>query len=121
MERDTNVSGSTIPASKVEGTPVYNANGDKLGSIDDLILDKVSGKVRYAALEFGGFLGMGTDLYPLPWDLLRYDMTKDGYLVNLTKEQLDNAPKYDKNEEPVYSDTYGRGVYDYYGAPWGAI
>jgi sporulation protein YlmC with PRC-barrel domain len=61
------MSNPCISSTKVTGTAVYNANGDKLGSIDDVIIDKVSGRVRYAALEFGGFLGVGTDRYPLPW------------------------------------------------------
>ena len=73
----------TISSSKVEGTDVYNLDGDKLGSIDDLVIDKRTGHVRYAALEFGGFLGLGTDRYPLPWNMLKYDTTKDGYVVNL--------------------------------------
>ncbi|MDY0746328.1 PRC-barrel domain-containing protein [Paucibacter sp. R3-3] len=109
---------SSISSSKVEGTAVYNLQGDKLGSIDDLVIDKQSGRVRYAALEFGGFLGMGTDRYPLPWDQLRYDTDKDGYLVNLDKDKLNAAPKYREDTEPDYTDDYGRKVYDYYGSPW---
>jgi sporulation protein YlmC with PRC-barrel domain len=77
-----------ISSSKVAGTAVYNANGDKLGSIDDVIIDKLSGQVRYAALEFGGFLGVGTDRYPIPWSMLKYDTRLDGYVVPLRKEQL---------------------------------
>ena len=107
-----------ISSDQVEGTAVYNANGDKLGSIDDLIIDKRSGQVRYAALEFGGFLGMGTDRYPLPWSMLKYDTGLDGYVVPVTKEQLDNAPRYVSGEAPDYNDDYGRKVYDYYGIGW---
>ncbi|MGM9480265.1 PRC-barrel domain-containing protein [Roseateles sp. NT4] len=118
MQPEMNIPSSTISSSKVEGTNVYGLNGDKLGSIDDLVIDKASGQVRYAALEFGGFLGMGTDLYPLPWGKLQYDNGKDGYVVDLTKEQLEGAPKYAKDDEPEYTDDYGRGVYDYYGSPW---
>ncbi|MET0520173.1 MAG: PRC-barrel domain-containing protein, partial [Burkholderiaceae bacterium] len=109
---------STISSSKVEGTKVYNTQGDKLGSIDNLLIDKHSGQVRYAALEFGGFLGMGTDRYPLPWNMLHYDTTKDGYVVNLDKSQLDKAPRYAENDAPAYTDDYGRKVYDYYGVGW---
>lgn len=119
MEPTVSTHSPTISSSKVEGTNVYNLAGEKLGSIDDLVIDKVSGRVRYAALEFGGFLGIGTDLYPLPWAMLEYDTTKDGYVVNLNKEQLDNAPKYPKDQLPAYTDEYGRQVYDYYGSPWG--
>ena len=108
----------TISSSKVEGTTVYNLQGDKLGSIDDLVIDKRSGQVRYAALEFGGFLGMGGDRYPLPWNMLKYDTDKDGYVVNVDKTQLVQAPRYAEDEAPNYSDEYGRKVYDYYGFPW---
>ena len=103
---------------RVEGTNVYSPSGDKLGSIDDLVIDKVSGRVRYAALEFGGFLGMGTDRYPLPWDQLKYDTVKDGYVVNIDKAQLERAPRYAMDETPNYNDEYGRKVYDYYGSTW---
>lgn len=108
----------TISSSKVEGTNVYNLQGDKLGSIDDLVIDKRSGQVRYAALEFGGFLGIGTDRYPLPWNMLKYDTDKDGYVVNVDQTQLESAPRYSEDEAPTYTDEYGRKVYDYYGFPW---
>jgi len=108
----------TISSSKVEGTKVYSPSGDKLGSIDDLVIDKQSGQVRYAALEFGGFLGMGSDRYPLPWDQLHYDTKKDGYVVNVDKAQLERAPRYPMDETPTYNDEYGRKVYDYYGSSW---
>lgn len=107
-----------ISSNKVEGTPVYNPDGDKLGSIDDLVIDKQSGHVRYAALEFGGFLGMGTDRYPLPWDMLTYDTRLDGYVVPLDKARLEQAPHYESEDTPEYTDDYGRKVYDYYGVPW---
>lgn len=107
-----------ISSDKVEGSSVYNSNGDKLGSIDDLMIDKYSGHVRYAVLEFGGFLGMGTDRYPLPWSMLKYDTAFDGYVVPVEKSQLEKAPRYSQTESPEYSDDYGRKVYDYYGVNW---
>lgn len=107
-----------ISSDKVEGTSVYNGNGDKLGSIDDLMIDKRSGLVRYAVLEFGGFLGMGTDRYPLPWSMLKYDTKLDGYVVPVDKSQLEKAPRYSPTETPEYSDEYGRNVYDHYGVNW---
>lgn len=109
---------SVISSDRVEGTAVYNTAGDKLGSIDTLMIDKVSGQVRYAVLEFGGFLGMGTDRYPLPWSTLKYDTVKDGYMVPLEKFQLESAPRYAQSDAPSYDDEYGRRVYDHYGAPW---
>ena len=107
-----------ISSERVEGTNVYNETGDKLGSIDDLMIDKRSGQVRYAVLEFGGFLGMGTDRYPLPWNMLKYDTSKDGYVVPIDKSRLDGAPKYTDDARPDYNTEYGRRVSDYYGVPY---
>ena len=104
-----------IASDKVEGTTVYSPDGGKLGSIDNLIIDKRSGQVRYAALEFGGFLGMGTDRYPIPWSMLTYDTELDGYVVPLQQEQLEQAPRYAQAESPEYSEEYGQRVHDYYG------
>ena len=104
-----------ISSDRVEGTAVYNLAGDKLGSVDDLMIDKVSGQVRYAVLEFGGFLGMGSDRYPLPWSLLKYDLDKGGYVVPLDKTQLETAPRYADNDAPAYTTDYGRKVHNFYG------
>ena len=117
------ISSSTTPSDlissdRVEGTGVYNNAGDKLGSIDDLVIDKHSGQVRYAVLEFGGFLGMGTDRYPLPWNMLKYDTAKEGYVVPLDKAKLENAPHYDASNMPNYSPEYGKQVNGYYGVDW---
>jgi sporulation protein YlmC with PRC-barrel domain len=116
--KETLMSNPVISSDKVEGTAVYASNGDKLGSIDDLIIDKRSGQVRYAALEFGGFLGVGTDRYPVPWAMLKYDTNLDGYVVPLDANTLDNAPRYTREEQPDYSDDYGRRVYEHYGVTW---
>jgi hypothetical protein len=83
-----------IASDKVEGTAVYGPDGDKIGRIENLMIDKFSGKVAYAVLSFGGFLGFGTDHYPSPWSMLKYDEKIGGYRVNICKEQLENAPRY---------------------------
>lgn len=108
----------TISSSRVQGTDVYNLAGEKLGTIDDLIIDKRNGHVRYAALAFGGFLGMGEDRFPLPWSMLTYDVEKDGYVVNLDMDQLTNAPRYSHGADPEWTEDYGRGVHSHYGAAW---
>lgn len=113
-----NTASSVISSDKVNGTAVYNPNGDKLGSIDHLMIDKLSGKVRYAVMEFGGFLGIGTDRYPLPWDSMKYDTSMEGYVVSVSKDQLEKAPRYPQDKYPEYTEDYGRKVYDYYGVPW---
>jgi sporulation protein YlmC with PRC-barrel domain len=118
MTTSSTISSDVISSEKVEGTTVYNTAGDKLGSVDDLMIDKVSGQIRYAVLEFGGFLGMGTDRYPLPWNMLKYDTAKEGYVVPLDKDKLEKAPRYAETEVPEYTTDYGKRVYNYYGADW---
>jgi sporulation protein YlmC with PRC-barrel domain len=110
-------SGSLIAAEKVNGTNVYNMNGDKLGSVDDIMIDKISGKAIYAVMSFGGFLGMGEKQHPLPWSSLTYDEDKGGYVVNLDKKRLENAPTMDPDADFVWTPDYGRSVDKYYGAP----
>jgi PRC-barrel domain protein len=110
--------GSLIAASKVEGTGVYNRQGESLGSVYDLMIDKRSGKVAYAVMSFGGVLGMGQSYHPLPWDVLDYDERQGGYVVDVDKERLQNAPSYGVNDSPDWSDRkYGRRIDDYYGIP----
>ena len=114
----TSLPSNVISSDRVEGTAVYSPSGDKLGSIDYLVIDKRSGLVRYAVLEFGGFLGIGTDRYPIPWSMLKYDTSEDGYVVPIQKSTLEGAPRYEGDMRPDFSDEYGRGVYKYYGASW---
>ena len=83
-----------IAADKVEGTAVYNTGGDRLGTIEDLMIDKISGRVAFAVMSFGGFLGIGENHHPLPWSILTYDTTKGGYVVDLTRERLQSTPSY---------------------------
>ncbi len=106
-----------INANRVEGTEVYNPQGVKLGQIDSVMLDKRKGNVVFAVMSFGGFLGLGEKHHPLPWQSLNYDEKQDGYVVNLTKEQLEKAPAFDKGQDSRLTDeAFGRSVYTYYGA-----
>ena len=109
-----NTPNSMVTSDQVEGSTVYNQQGEKLGSIKKLIIEKRSGQVRYAALEFGGFFGMGASKYPLPWKLLKYDTSLDGYIVPITKDQLDNAPMYEGDVPPDYTEEYGQKVNKHY-------
>ena len=79
---------SLISAGKVTGTAVYNTDGERLGEIKDVMLDKRSGKIAYALMSFGGFLGLGERYHPLPWLTLKYDTRQGGYVVGLTIDQL---------------------------------
>jgi len=89
-----------ITAARVQGTSVTNPARENLGSIRDVVLDKYEGKVRYAVLEFGGFLGMGTKLFALPWELLHYDENADAYVIKVDKEILKAAPGFDSDDWP---------------------
>ena len=113
---------SLISASKVTGTNVYNTSGDWLGELHDVMIDKVSGKIAYAVLSFGGFLGVGERYHPLPWAALKYDTRQGGYVVGITREQLQGAPTFARDMQPAWGDrVYEKGIHDYYGtAPyWG--
>jgi hypothetical protein len=109
--------GTLIAAEKVKGTDVYNRAGEKLGSVEDIMIDKVSGRAIYAVMSFGGFLGMGEKHHPLPWATLKYDTQKGGYVVNLDKKQLEGAPNYDRDSEFKWTPDYGRKVDSYYKTP----
>ena len=105
---------SLIGSDKVEGTNVYRSNGDKVGTIERIMLDKATGKVAYAVMSFGGFLGLGHDHYPIPWPRLTYSEQLGGYEVNITDQELKGAPKYD----PAHDwDWDSRKVYEYYKVP----
>lgn len=110
---------SMISSEDVEGTEVYDAKGEHIGEIDHLMIDKVSGQVRYAVMSFGGFLGMGHSHYPLPWAKFSYDTTLDGYRVEIDEQQLRDAPEY--SDDSWGSREWERNVHDYYGVRpyWG--
>ena len=113
----TDESSSLISSDKVEGTAVYDRRGEKLGSIHSVMIDKISGKVAYAVMSFGGFLGMGDSYHPLPWHVLTYDTGQGGYVVDLDRNKLEKAPTYATTETPNWSDRrWGQQVHDYYGA-----
>ena len=106
-----------IASDKVEGTKVYGSDNKHIGSIERVIIEKRSGRVAYAVLGFGGFLGLGEDHYPLPWAKLTYDENLGGYRTDVTRDQVERAPKYRGNEEYNCNEENGRRVYDYYGVP----
>jgi hypothetical protein len=104
-----------IASNKVEGTAVYNRQGERLGSVYNFMVDKRSGKVEYAVLSFGGFLGIGDSYHPLPWKALTYDTSQGGYVVDLDKDRLQGAPSYTASDDPDWRDPgYGRRVDDFY-------
>jgi hypothetical protein len=115
---DQRETGNLIGSDKVEGTAVYGADDSKIGSIERVMIDKISGHVSYAVLGFGGFLGLGNDHYPLPWQSLKYDTRLGGYVTGITEQQLRGAPSYRDGADWNWSDAaQNRALNAYYGLP----
>ena len=111
-----------IESDRVEGTTVYDPNGNDIGSIKRLMIDKVSGKVAYAVMSFGGFLGIGEDEYTLPWNKLNYDTGLGGFRTDITEQQLRGSPSFSRDRDYDWSDrTRERELHDYWRVPyyWG--
>jgi PRC-barrel domain protein len=106
-----------IASNKVEGTAVYNRQGERLGTVYNFMVDKRSGQVAYAVMSFGSFLGMGGSYHPLPWKVLTYDTGKGGYVVDLDKETLEAGPSYAAGEGPAWDRAYGASIDAYYERP----
>ena len=93
MTEMTEASHRLIASDRIEGTPVRRSDGEKIGTIQRLMIDKTTGQVAYAVLRFGGFLGMGEKHLPLPWERLRYDRAHGAYQVDVTDDELRHAPE----------------------------
>jgi hypothetical protein len=105
-----------ISSEDVEGTNVYDPAGTKIGDIDHLMIDKVSGRVTYAVMSFGGFLGLGHSHYPIPWGALKYDTNLGGYVTGITERQLKDSPAF---SDDSYSDrNWETAVHQHYGTPF---
>ena len=106
-----------IASDKVEGTAVYNREGERLGSVYNFMVDKRSGHVDYAVMSFGGFLGLGDSYYPLPWKALDYDTSMGGYVVDLNKETARASTELCRQAKAAdWGDpAYGRRIDEYYG------
>ena len=113
MEHST--SASLVSSSNVNGTDVYGRDGSHIGSIDHLMIDKQSGKVAYAVMGFGGFLGMGEEHHPIPWSKLRYDTTKGGFVTDISEQDVKGAP--DRTDSWHTDRDWERRTHDHYGAP----
>ena len=124
--RETDEGHKLILASRVLRTAVFNQDGERIGHVDDLSIERVSGQARYAIVSFGGFLGIGERFHPLPWSALDYQPAQGGFVVALDKATLTEAPHYDRAElvelggdrsQPEWAtiyEYYGRyGVYPY--------
>jgi sporulation protein YlmC with PRC-barrel domain len=104
-------------ASTLSGDKVVNAAGEDLGKLDEIMIDTPTGRVAYAVLSFGGFLGMGNKLFAIPWDKLALDEENKRFILNVDKQTLENAPGFDKDNWPdMTSPSWRAEVYSYYGS-----
>lgn len=110
-----------IASDKVEGTPVYNLQGERIGEVLNLMIEKERGTVEYAVMSFGGFLGIGERYHPLPWKALRYDREQGGYVIGLDKEKLNQAPSFGRGEDPIFDAAYAQNLYGFYGVTWSPV
>jgi len=104
-----------ISSEDVHGTDVIGASDEVIGEIDHLLIEKVSGRVAYAVMSFGGILGLAHSHYPIPWSALKYDAAVGGYRTGITEEQLRNAPEF---SDDSWSDrSWETRTHEHYGAP----
>lgn len=105
-----------ISSSRVTGTDVYNRNAEKLGTVQSMMIDKLSGEVRFVAISFGGFLGIGERFHLLPWHGLTYDTHNQGYVISIGVDALKDAPSYSQDEIDAFDyEQRSASIDDYYG------
>lgn len=110
------ISTRVCAASDIIGESVTNRENESLGTIQDLAIDSDTGRVAYAVLSFGGFLGMGDKLFAIPWASLDWSANYDNLILDADKERLKNAPGFDKDNWPDFSDrAWGSKIHSYYG------
>jgi len=108
-----------IESDRVEGTTVYDPGGTNIGSIKRLMIEKISGRVAYAVMSFGGFLGMGEEYHAVPWPKLTYDTSLGGYRTDITEDQLRNAPAFSRDRDYDWGDREReRELHDYWNSPY---
>ena len=107
---------TVLSAGTINGQAVCNREGEDLGKVEEIMLDMGSGRVAYAVLSFGGFLGIWDKLFAVPWEALQPDPVRDGFVLNVDRETLENAPGFDKDNWPTFSDpAWGTQIHTYYG------
>src|SRR5437867_604576 len=104
-----------MDAATLIGDSVVNASDENLGKIEAIMLDVTTGRIAYAVLSFGGFLGLGAKLFAIPWSALTLDAGEKRFILNVTKERLENAPGFDKDHWPSMADsTWATEIHAYY-------
>ena len=110
-----------ISSDRVEGTPVFGRDGDKLGKVHSLMIDKQAGQVAFVIISTGGFLGLGQAYHPLPWSAFHYSPEQEGYVVQIDKRMLEGGPSFRPDTAPTFDESYGKRVTDYYALPAGTM
>jgi sporulation protein YlmC with PRC-barrel domain len=106
-----------MTASTLEGDRVVNRQGEDLGEIDEIMLDVPRGRIAYAVMSSGGFLGMGDKLFAIPWSALTLDTDNKCFVLDVDKQRLQEAPGFDKDNWPNTADPeFDTRVHTYYGA-----
>lgn len=106
---------SLMGADTLIGNEVYNHQDEDLGDIKEIMLDMSNGKVSYAVLSFGSFLGMGEKLFAVPWQALTLDTENKRFVLNAHKEKLKDAPGFDKDNWPDMADaTWEQDIHNFY-------
>lgn len=104
-----------VSADTMTGDSVRNLSGDDLGNVQEVMLDVQDGSIAYAVLSFGGFLGMGDKMFAVPWKALTLVQDEEYFLLDVDKTVLENAPGFDKDNWPDFSDpSWGQGIHDHY-------
>ncbi|NLP60272.1 PRC-barrel domain-containing protein [Paraburkholderia sacchari] len=107
-----------MAASTLEGDRVFSSDNQEIGKIKEIMLEVDSGRVAYAVMSSGGFLGIGDKLLALPWSALTLDTTNKCFLLNVSAERVKHAPGFDKDHWPAMADLEWRTtVHEYYGTP----
>jgi sporulation protein YlmC with PRC-barrel domain len=105
-----------LSASTLAGDRVRNPEGEDLGKIEEIMLDYKNGRIAYAVLSFGGFMGLGNKLFAIPWNALELNTDEHKFILNVDKKKLENAPGFDKSDWPdMASPEWGSKIYSYYG------
>ena len=107
-------SGVVVKSANIIGTHVVNRLNEDVGNLEDIVMDVLSGRIVYAVLSFGGFLGLGEKLYAVPWKALRFDKEQGVYLLNVNRDQIELAPSFDKESWPQFTDDWNRVVHQFY-------
>lgn len=115
MSHEKMTNSDLIGSDRVEGTAVYGASGDKIGTVERVLIEKRSGQARDVEISVGSFLGMGGELHNLPWEKFEYNTELEGYQLDVTEEQLKDAPTYkDSERDTAYNRDYQAQSYEYW-------